>query len=96
MRVVEHNEPGVHKLLHIETEGCVVNVTIGLHDMSGRRFTAVEVVSEEPDGDGSVWSVSGSGTVIVRRVGHQVLAGDAVPQHDAATGVDLLADPVGG
>jgi hypothetical protein len=77
MRIVHHDQAGVHKLLHIETEGCVVNVTIGLHDMAGRRFTSVEVVSEEPDADGAVWTVQGAGTVIVRREGRQVLAGDA-------------------
>lgn len=78
MRVVEHAEPGAHKLLHIEADGCVVNVTIGLHDLAGGRFTSVEVVPSEPDDDRNLWSLEGPGTVVVRRVGEQVLAGDAV------------------
>ncbi|HEY1972692.1 MAG TPA: hypothetical protein VGH89_32420 [Pseudonocardia sp.] len=77
MRVVEHLEPGTHKLLHIETEGCVVNVTIGLHDLSGGRFTSVEVIPSEPDDEGAVWALSGPSTVVVRRLGAQRLAGDA-------------------
>jgi hypothetical protein len=86
MRVVHHDEPEVHKLLHVETEGCVVNITIGVHDVHGRRFTAVEVVSEEPDADGAVWEVQGPGTVIVRCEGRQVLTGDA--RADPPTGAD--------
>jgi hypothetical protein len=90
MRIVEHRSPGTHRLLHIEADGCVVNVTIDLHDLSGRRFTSVEVVPAEPDDDGAVWSLTGPATIVVRRDGRQVLAGDAVHETAHAT---TTADP---
>jgi 2-polyprenyl-6-methoxyphenol hydroxylase-like FAD-dependent oxidoreductase len=88
MRIVEHRSPGTHRLLHIEADGCVVNVTIDLHDLSGRRFTSVEVVPAEPDDDGAVWSLTGPATIVVRRDGRQVLAGDAAhgTAHETAHG----------
>jgi hypothetical protein len=98
MRIVEHRTPGTHRLLHIEADGCVVNVTIDLHDLSGRRFTSVEVVPAEPDDDGAVWSLSGPATIAVRRDGPQILAGDTAPgtPHETAPETEhgtTTADP---
>jgi len=33
-------------LLHIETEGCVVNIRVGLHDPEGREVTAIEILTD--------------------------------------------------
>lgn len=76
MRLVKHTEPGTHKLLHIETSGCTVNVTIGLHDLMGGEITSIEVVASEPDDERNVWVVEGQGSIVVRRLGRQMLAGD--------------------
>jgi len=43
-------------IMNIETDGCVVSITVGLHDERGRQVTRVDVV---PDGDrfaGAVWN----------------------------------------
>lgn len=69
MRIVEHRQAEMHKLLHLETEGCVVNVTIGVHDQAGHRITSIEVVPAEPDDDGAVWQLRGPSTIVVRRIG---------------------------
>jgi hypothetical protein len=77
VRIVEHYEGGSHKLLRVETEGCAVNIVIGLHDHTGAQFTVVEVEARLPDQSGVVWETEGPSVVVVRSLGHQVMHGDS-------------------
>lgn len=49
-------------LLHIETEGCVVNIHVGLTDAQGRRVTAISISPDDEarggDGQGFMWHVA--------------------------------------
>lgn len=51
-------------LLHIETDGCVVNIRVGLRDDQGRMVTRVDVLPDDetrgPDGDGYYWHQDGA------------------------------------
>lgn len=76
MRIVEHHLGGPHKLLRIETEGCAVHITVGLHDADGTEFTSVEIEPQQPADDGNVWFVRGPQTAVVLNHGRQVMAGD--------------------
>lgn len=62
-------------LLHIETDGCVVNIHVGLHDSEGRAITRVDVMpdgeSRGGDGMGNFWEIhpeDGNGVSRVVRV----------------------------
>ena len=50
-------------LLHIETDGCVVNIHVGLTDDQGRAVTRVDVLADNEgrggDGEGRFWHVDG-------------------------------------
>lgn len=65
MRQIQHFKDGPHKILHIEAEGCKINVIIGTHDPSGSAFTSVEILAAEPDDDGNNWMTIGPSTVLV-------------------------------
>jgi hypothetical protein len=47
------------KVLHIETEGCYINIQVGLRDSEGRLVTRVDVQADSHsrggDGEGNVW-----------------------------------------
>jgi hypothetical protein len=79
MRTVRLFMDGPDKLLHIEAEGCVVHITVGLHDMSGELYTSVEVTPAQPADDGAIWAAEGPTAMLVRRRGQQVLPGDTEP-----------------
>ena len=65
MRHIQHFKDGPDKILHIETEGCRVNVIIGTHDPSGASFTTVEILAAQPDDDGNNWMTIGPSAVLV-------------------------------
>lgn len=65
MRQIQHFRSGPDKILHIEAEGCTINVIIGTHDPSGTDFTTIEVTPDEPDGEGRTWMAIGGPSVIV-------------------------------
>lgn len=55
-------------LLHIETDGCIVNIQVGLHDADGRQVTSVRIIPDDEsrggDGEGRIWQhVDGSRVV---------------------------------
>jgi hypothetical protein len=55
------------KLLRVEAPGCVIHITAGIHDISGRRIVTIEVTPQEPDPDGDVWILEGpAATRVVR------------------------------
>jgi hypothetical protein len=84
MRIVEHYPENGHKLLRIETQGCAVHISAGMHDAEGHEFTAIEVEPSLPADDESIWTTVGATTIIVRNVGVQVLAGDGTKRRSAA------------
>jgi hypothetical protein len=51
-------------VLHIEADGCVVSIEVGLADRDGRRVTRVDVLPDDEsrggDGHGVVWHLDGS------------------------------------
>ena len=51
-------------LLHIEAEGCIINVRVGLVDMIGQKVTSVEIVPDKPEG----WEMGGASSVSNRIV----------------------------
>jgi hypothetical protein len=65
MRHIQHFKESPDKILHIETEGCRVNVIIGTHDTSGTPFTTVEILAYQPDDDGNIWTTIGPSAVLV-------------------------------
>lgn len=34
-------------MLHIETERCIVNIRINLHDMEGNEVTSIEIIPDQ-------------------------------------------------
>jgi len=60
-----------NNLLHIETDGAVINIRVGLRDDQGRAMTRVDVLPDNEyrggDGYGNFWSfVPGDGPGVVR------------------------------
>jgi hypothetical protein len=49
--------------LHIETDGCVVNIDVGLTDSAGHQVTSVRVSPDDEtrggDGEGRIWLQNG-------------------------------------
>jgi hypothetical protein len=76
MKIITHYAGGADKLLRVETEGCAVNITVGLHDADGQLFTSVEVEPLQPADNGDVWFMRGPGTTVVLNDGPQVMGGD--------------------
>ncbi len=64
MKTVRHTAQARDNLLHIETDGCIVNIRVGLSDSEGRRVTSVEIIPEDesrsPDADGRFWELDGA------------------------------------
>lgn len=44
-------------LLHVETEGCIVNIRTGLHDRDGRAVTSIEILADNYVGE--EWTLDG-------------------------------------
>lgn len=58
MKTVVHSANARDKLLHVETDGCIVNIRVGLTDSEGRSVTSVEIL---PDGyAGEEWTLDGT------------------------------------
>lgn len=62
------------RMLHIETEGAVVNITVGLRDEHGRKVTRVDVNPDDEtrggDGQGDVWQRDGARVIRQARCRH--------------------------
>ena len=41
-----YNNNRSNDTLHIETEGCIVNIRVNLRDMEGREVTSVEIIPD--------------------------------------------------
>lgn len=46
-------------LLHVETDGCIVNIRVGLHDADGRQVTSVEILADNYAEEGGRWALDG-------------------------------------
>ena len=44
-----------HRMLHVEADGCIVNITRGLTDRSGRAVTSVEIMCDRTTDE--TWSL---------------------------------------
>lgn len=51
MKRINHFNTARDKLLHIETEGCIVNIRIGLQNHEGQNVTHIEILPDR-NGDG--------------------------------------------
>jgi len=58
MKTVHHFNTARDKLLHIETEGGIINIRVGLQNTEGQEVTSIEILADESDGwknfDGTV------------------------------------------
>lgn len=48
------------KGLHIEAEGCIVNIREGLHDRVGRRVTSIEILPDDRYAGEPIWKLVGT------------------------------------
>lgn len=63
MRTIRLTERSQTPILHVEADGCIVNVQVGLRDREGRRVTRIDVI---PDGYiGEEWDADGPTAVRV-------------------------------
>lgn len=51
MKTIHHFNTARDKLLHIETEGCIVNIRVGLQSQDGANVTHIEILPDL-NGDG--------------------------------------------
>lgn len=58
MKTIRHTASARDKLLHVEAEGCIVNIHVGLQDSEGRAVTAVEIIPDEYSGE--EWDLDGA------------------------------------
>ena len=61
MKRIKHHRTARDKVLHIETEGAIVNIRVGLSDSEGREVTSIEIIPDGEDrggdGEGRIWHV---------------------------------------
>ena len=57
-------------LLHIETEGCVINIRVGLHNNESQEVTSVEIIPDRNAeiGEGK-WELNGTNNNRVIKIG---------------------------
>jgi hypothetical protein len=48
------------KGLHIETEGCIVNIIEGLYDQNGRSVISVEIIPDDRFMGERIWRLRGT------------------------------------
>lgn len=62
MKRIEHSGRARDKLLHIETDGCIVNIRVGLTNTEGQRVTSIEILPDGEgrggDGEGGIWQLA--------------------------------------
>jgi len=74
------------KILHIETDGGIVNIRVGLSDNQGRPVTAIEIIPDDEqrggDGNGQIWRLDGC-RLVMQQNGDEG-EGDPEPSEDDA------------
>lgn len=72
MKTVRHYSTARDKMLHIETEGCIVNIQVGLTDNEGRAVTSVTILPDDEsrggDGEQRIWRVDERPGILHARV----------------------------
>ena len=58
MKSINHFSTAKDKLLHIETDGAVVNIRVGLTNMAGKRVTSIEILADNDMDD--KWVLDGT------------------------------------
>lgn len=58
MKTIRHSAKAKDKLLHVETEGCIVNIHVGLRDEHGREVTHILVRADQYAGE--EWIIGGT------------------------------------
>lgn len=56
MKRISHTRRSKDKLLHIEADGCIINVHVGLHDATGKPVTTVTIICDNYAGEGA-WTM---------------------------------------
>jgi hypothetical protein len=74
------------KILHIETDGCIVNIQVGLSDRAGRPVTNVSVTADGHnrggDGQGRIWQAEVGPDADGEGVGIRVVMTEGRDAHD--------------
>ena len=60
-RITFYNNNKSDNLLHIETEGAVINIRVNLHDTEGREVNHVEILPDNTTTDGNWYIVGENG-----------------------------------
>ena len=60
MKSISHFNTARDKTLHIETEGAIVNIRIGLNDPDGHEVTHIEILPDDHYFGESRWALDGS------------------------------------
>lgn len=55
-------------ILHIETDLCIVNVRVGLHDADGRAVTTVEIIPDQYAGEPRVRLDGSASTRVIQEL----------------------------
>jgi hypothetical protein len=91
-------------LLHIETDGCIVNIHVGLIDHDGHQVTRVDVIPDDerrsPDENGQYWhtedvdgrQLDGVVARVVRQSRSQFSVGETVVIRDTSNDLDAIGD----
>lgn len=74
-------------LLHIETDGCIVNIRVGLHDVEGREVTSVQVIPDQTTD--ATWVRDGARVIRL----HEGEDGSALTDAHPAPGESLPGTP---
>jgi len=60
MKRISHFNTARDKTLHIETEGAIVNIRVGLQDFEGHEVTSVEILPDNHCAGDPKWTLDGS------------------------------------
>lgn len=68
------------RTMHIETDGAIVNITVGLYDNEGRKVTRVDVLPDDEsrggDAEGYIWRQDGQRVIRAREPGMRPFEGE--------------------
>ena len=55
-----HKSNSSGNLLQIETDGCTVNIRVGLSNMEGQEVTVIEILPDDHSVGGEKWKLDGT------------------------------------
>jgi delta 1-pyrroline-5-carboxylate dehydrogenase len=93
VKTVKHTNLARDRVLHIEADGAIINVTVGLYNDAGQRVTMIEVIPDDPRRvGGPIWTMDrGDGvaltaTEVLRLTSSDATAAPACPVIRGGTG----------